>query len=397
MNKKALWLLPIIYIAFIALGLPDALLGSAWNLVRMDLSTSLQTLGAMTFCIYVFSILATFNAPRLLRVLQTKWIAFASIAFTGIALISISRVGAFYQMLFFALPLGIGAGAIDVSLNHYLASHYKASHMNYLHSFYGIGVTAGPSIMAYTLSQNAWRTGYVIVGSILLIIALIVLASFPLWQKEHKEQRETHHAPVSMKSILSVPGVVASILIFLFYVHVESLGGAWIASYFFIERGLNYAQAALMTTTFYLALTVGRLFSGLVSHRIAPKALVFFGASLIIVAAVLLLIPFESAGIGIAAVFLLGFGSAPVYPNMMFLNSIHFDRRQMSRIMSLQMAVGYMGFGVLTPLAGLFFGRVSIAWYPFFLVVVGGILLLLVLRYLFVTKPTANHSEEVTS
>jgi fucose permease len=395
LNKKALWLLPVIYIAFIALGLPDALLGSAWNLVRMDLGTSLQTLGAMTFCVYVFSILATFNAPRLLRVLQTKWIGFVSVAFTGLALILISRVGAFYQMLFFALPLGIGAGAIDVSLNHYLASHYKASHMNYLHSFYGIGVTAGPSIMAYTLSQNAWRTGYVIVGSILLFIALILLVSFPLWQKEHREQRDTVHAPIPLKSVLTVPGVMASILIFLVYVHIESLGGAWVASYFFIERGLTYAQAALMTTTFYLALTIGRLASGFVSHRILPRSLVFAGTVLILAAAILLALPLDSAWVGVAAVFLLGIGSAPVYPNMMYLNSLHFERRQMSKIMSLQMAVGYMGFGVLTPLAGLFFGRVSIAWYPVFLAVVGGLLLLLVLRYLKATN--AKPSSEVTS
>jgi fucose permease len=396
MNKKALWLLPVIYLAFIALGLPDALLGSAWNLVRMDLNTSLETLGLMTFTVYVFSILATFNAPKLLRVLQTKWIGLVSVAFTGLALILISRVGAFYQMLFFAVPLGIGAGAIDVSLNHYLATHYKASHMNYLHSFYGIGVTAGPSIMAYTLSQNSWRTGYVIVGAILLVIALVLWLSFPLWQKEQKEHRDTHHAPIKLQSILSIKGVIASILIFLVYVHIESLGGAWVASYFFLERGLTYSQAALMTTTFYLALTLGRLTSGFVSHRVSPRMLVYNGSALIILAAILLVIPFQSIPVAVAAVFLLGFGSAPIYPNMMYLNSQHFERRQMSKIMSLQMAIGYMGFGVLTPLAGLFFGRVSIAWYPWVLAMVGMVLLGLILRYMTVTKTTESHRDEVT-
>ncbi|MCK7486822.1 MAG: hypothetical protein MZU97_15940 [Bacillus subtilis] len=148
MKRFAWLLLPVIYITFIALGLPDALLGSAWNLVRIDLNTSLGTLGIMTVLIYSMSVLATFNAPRLLRLLETKTITFVSVLFTGLALLFISRVDAYYQMLFFAFPLGIGAGAIDVSLNHYLAANYKASHMNYLHSFYGIGVTAGPTIMA---------------------------------------------------------------------------------------------------------------------------------------------------------------------------------------------------------------------------------------------------------
>lgn len=396
MNRKALWLLPVIYIAFIALGLPDALLGSAWNLIRTDLNTSLYTLGIMTFIVYLFSILATYNAPRLLRVLQTKWISFISVLFTGIALILISRVDQFWQMLFFAVPLGMGAGAIDVSLNHYLATHYKASHMNYLHSFYGIGVTTGPSIMAYTLSRNSWRAGYVAVGSILLVIALILLLSFPLWQKERQEERETHHAPIRLKDILSVKGVVSSILIFLIYVHIESLSGVWVASYFYIVRGSTYSEAALFTTAFYLALTVGRLTSGFVSNRVSPRTLVGIGIALIVTAAAILLIPNAPILLAGAAVFLLGLGAAPIYPNMMFLNSIHFERRQMSKIMSLQMAIGYMGFGLLTPLTGLFFDRVSIRWFPVFLTAWGLVLTGLIVRYLRVTR-SKNPTEEVTS
>ena len=123
---RSILLLVIIYITFIALGLPDALLGSGWNLIRSDLNISLETLGVMTVTVYVMSILATFNAPRILRWLETKWITFISVLMTGVALILLSQVSAFYQMLFFALPLGVGAGAIDVSLNHYLASHYQA-------------------------------------------------------------------------------------------------------------------------------------------------------------------------------------------------------------------------------------------------------------------------------
>ncbi|MDX9692431.1 MAG: MFS transporter, partial [Acholeplasmataceae bacterium] len=148
MKKKAILLLIVIYISFIALGLPDALLGSAWNYIRSDLKVSLGTLGIMTFIVYLMSIIATYNAPRLLRFFETKKITFISVFLTGVALVIMSQVTSFYQMLFFALPLGMGAGAIDVSLNHYLAKNYQARHMSYLHSFYGIGVTVGPTIMA---------------------------------------------------------------------------------------------------------------------------------------------------------------------------------------------------------------------------------------------------------
>ncbi|PKK88325.1 MAG: MFS transporter, partial [Tenericutes bacterium HGW-Tenericutes-7] len=255
MKKYAVMLLIIIYLSFIALGLPDALLGSSWNLVRKDLNVSLGTLGIMTVVVYIMSILSTFNAPRLLRLLQTKKITAISVLFTGVALLSISQIQSFYTMLFFALPLGVGAGAIDVSLNHYLAKHYKASHMNYLHAFYGIGVTLGPSIMAYTLLGNSWRLGYMIVGSILLMIALIIFLSFPIWLKEEEHSRKSDHEHIPIKSMLKSKGSITSIMIFLFYVHIESLLGVWIASYIFIEKYVSYATAALFTTAFYLSLT----------------------------------------------------------------------------------------------------------------------------------------------
>jgi fucose permease len=381
MKFKAIVLLTVIYIAFIALGLPDALIGSGWNMIREDLSTSLGTLGLMTVTIYVFSILSTFNAPRLLRFFETKRIVFFSILFTGIALIAISRINSFYQMLFFALPLGAGAGAIDVSLNHYLATNYKASHMNYLHSFYGIGVTLGPSIMAYALNLETWRLGYVIVGSILVVISFFVLFSFRLWKKVPQEDRDIDHAHLTVKDVIKTPGALPSILIFLIYVHLESLGGVWIASYFFIIKSVSYAQAALFTTTFYLALTIGRLTSGFVSSKISPEFLIRIGSSLMLISGILMVFDYEQIWIYPMIVFLFGFGCAPVFPNMMFLNSIHFEKKKMSKIMSLQMGVGYMGFGLLTPFAGMIFDIASIGIYPYVLSAMGIVLIVLTQKY----------------
>ncbi len=377
MKHRRLILLIIIYLAFIALGLPDALLGSSWNLVRTDLNTSLGTLGIMTFIVYIMSILSTFNAPRFLRFLETKKIVLISIVFTGISLIVMSRVDQFYQMLFFAIPLGMGAGAIDVSLNHYLAVNYKAHHMNYLHSFYGIGVTLGPTIMAYTLKQNSWRLGYVIVGAILLIIAVVILFSFPLWKNETQEDRDDQHTHITIKEILKTKGAKESILIFLFYVHIESLGGVWIASYFFIEKGVSYATAALFTTTFFLMFTIGRLLSGMLSVKVNPNTLIKIGEVLMLCSGLLMLIHTDTIWIYFGIIGLFGLGAAPIFPNMMFMNSKNFEKRKLSKIMSLQMAIGYMGFGLLTPLAGLVFDLTTISIYPYFIIFIAMILILI--------------------
>lgn len=389
-NLAPILLLVVIYLAFIALGLPDAILGSAWNLVRMDLHVSLGTLGIMTVMVYIFSVLSTFNAPRILRRLETKKVVFISILFTGAALLLISRVSAFYQMLFFAIPLGIGAGAIDVSLNHYLASNYKATHMNYLHTFYGIGVTLGPSVMAYTLKNNSWRIGYVVVGSILLVIALIVFVSFKLWKEQSEEERSELHTPISTKEIVKTKGVIASILIFLFYVHIESLGGVWISSYYFETKSISYSDAALFTMTFYLALTIGRFLSALLSHIVKPNTLILLGESLIVLSGALMFIKVNQIGVYYAVVFLFGFGCAPVFPNMMFMNSINFDKSKMSKVISLQMAFGYIGFGLLTPLAGLLFEKINISIYPIFILLVSSLILGMTIQFIHTIKKGEN-------
>ena len=389
MKTKAFILLFVIYLAFIALGLPDAIIGAAWSLMRSDLRVSLGALSLVSLLTYLMSLLATLNAPRLLRILQTKKVTVLSILFTGMALLLMSQVNHFYQLLFLAMPLGIGAGAIDVSLNHYMAKHYKASHMNYLHSFYGVGVTLGPAIIAYTLTDQSWRLGFMIIGGILLVIAMMILSSFKLWNNEDPTDRQNDHAPIALKSMLKSKGMRLSIVIFLLYVHIETLAGIWIASYFYIEKSVSYSGAALFTTTFYLALTLGRLLSGLLSHKRSAKFLVLFGSALIIIGALLLILNrFENLLIYYGIVFIIGLGCAPVYPNMMFLNNTYFTPAQLSKVISLQMAVGYIGFGLLTPFAGLIFDRFSIVIYPYWIGAISVLTFLFILRYLKQPLPT---------
>lgn len=392
MKRKAIWLLPFIYLAFIALGLPDALLGSSWNLVREDLNQSLDALGMMTLVVYVTSIISTFNAPRLLRFFQTKAISVVSVFFTALALIVISRVDAYWQMLVLAIPLGIGAGAIDVSLNHYLATHYKAVHMNFLHSFYGIGVTLGPTIMAYTLREESWRNGYLIVGGLLLFVTIALLASWRLWDHEESAHREEKHAPISFAEISKTKGAINSILIFLIYTHIETLGGVWIASYFFLIKQVDYSTAALFTSVFYLVFAIGRALFGLISMKVHPHRLILLGEGIMMLAGILMLFQFQSLWPYFIIVGVFGLGAAPVYPNMMFMNSQHFESRKLSRIMSLQMAIGYMGIGVLTPLAGVFFRHFSIQIYPYFVIGMALFLFVITARF-FRLFPQKNHQE----
>lgn len=393
MKLKHIIVLSIVYLAFIALGLPDALLGSSWNMVREDLSMPLGAIGFVTFFSYILTMVATYNAPRVLSLFQTKQIVFISVITTGTALILMSQASAFYLIVLLAIPLGLGAGAIDLSLNHYVAVHFKASHMNYLHSFYGLGVTFGPLIMSYTLRDDSWRLGYIIVGSVLLFIALCILVSFRFWDKETVEHREEHHSNTSLKQILTQKGVKHSLAIFLIYVHIESLLGVFIASYIFISKDVSYATAALFTMTYFLALTIGRILSGVLSDRLHPNGLIIIGELLMLLGGILLFFDDQSTLYYFICVGLIGVGSGPVFPNMMHMNPYNFKQSMMSKIMSIQMVFGYLGFGILTPLMGQLFQYTTIELYP--IIVIALTILLLLITYQFLRFNLHHKQKEV--
>jgi fucose permease len=292
-----------------------------------------------------------------------------------------SQASEFYQLLFFAFPLGFSGGALNVALNNFLTANYKASHMSYLHSFYGIGVTLAPTIMAYTLSFGSWRLAYIAVSIILAILAILVVATFKWWQPQVKSEVETKPI-ISIKEALTNRDARFSIAIFFTYVHLETLFAVWVPSFMFITKQVSLSTAALYTTTFYLSLTTGRMLSGIFSNLINSKKLISYGISLILSGTVAFSFNYSNTNIYFVIAALLGLGAGPIYPNMMFLNKEKFSSDNMSRYISLQLLIGNMGGGLLTPVMGQIFQRTNIVVFPFILVAASIILVILITNYL---------------
>ena len=387
MTKHRL-LISIIFLTFIALGLPDALLGSAWNQARLDLNQPIRSIGLVTFTMYVMTILSTFLGPHLLTRFSTKTITLVSVLLTGSALILMSQVTVFTGLMLLAVPLGLGAGAIDLSLNHYVATKLDQAHMAYLHAFYGVGVSTGPFLMGVALALYTWRTGFLLVGGLLLVIALSIFVSFPLWPKEAPDSLEV--PDISVRRALKARGVKLSILIFTWAVHVESFMGIFVATYAFAGLGLDLATSAFATSIFYAGLTLGRVVSGLFAKKFSSNQMIVAGQSLMILAALLLFIPSVPTVFSMGLFGLMGAGSAPIYPGMMSMNTVNFKPTQISRIISLQMVIGYVGFGFMTPLLGSLLDLFSMALFPVILLV--GSLILWGLTTTFITRhpPVGN-------
>jgi MFS family permease len=370
----------IIFLVFIALGLPDALLGSSWNESRLEFGVEIGAIGFFSFASYLSILFATFIGPHVLMVIKTQRILFFSVLGMGLTLVVISQVSAFWMLLLLAIPLGLGSGLIDISLQHYVASHLKASHMNFLHSSYGIGVTTGPFLMANALAFFSWREGYIWIGLVLIAVALGVLLSFRWWP-DHAQKHTPPEPSSTVQETLKTAGVKNSILIFLVTVHVESMMGVFMASYAFIVLGLSASVSALATTTFFVGFTVIRLISGALGDTFHPSAWVQGGQKGLFLGAILLGLSPWLPELSFVSFFVLGVSMGPIYPNMMQMNKERFGTKKLSRVMSLQMVIGYTGFGILTPLVGQWFERVSMASLPYFIFVLAFILMALTRVY----------------
>lgn len=361
----------IIYLAFISLGLPDSILGAAWPIMRTDLNAPLSAAGLVSMIVSASTIVSSLNSSRLLRRFGTGMVSFLSTLLTAAALLGFSFSGSILFLLVLAVPLGLGAGAIDAGLNNYVALHYQARHMNWLHCFWGIGATLGPAIMSAFLHSENWRGGYRTIAGLQFLLVLILLAALPAWRKheqsEQASQGEGNTArDMSIRQLLSLRGAKPAMAAFFFYCASEITLGLWGSSFLVEVRGIPAAQAALWVSVYYGGITVGRGIAGFVSMKLTNRQLIRAGQLISLAAAVLLLLPLPKS-VSCAALLLIGMGYAPIYPAMLHETPVRFGRANSQQLMGLQMALAYTGSTLAPSLVGAAAGLTSIVILPFFL------------------------------
>ena len=262
-------LLIIIYIAFISLGLPDSLLGSAWPVMRTDLSANVAVAGYIGMLVQAGTIVSSLSSTRLILRFGTGKVTLVSVAMTALALFGWSVSPSIGWLFVCAIPLGLGAGSVDAALNHFVATHYESKHMNWLHCFWGVGATTGPAIIALTLAQGGgWRSGYAIIAIIQTLLVLGLLFSLPLWKRAALTPTVAKHEESAVRSnrqALRIPFVKLALVSFVFFCATEATTGLWTSSYLVAIHGFSGVEAARAVSFFYGAITFGRLLAGLLS------------------------------------------------------------------------------------------------------------------------------------
>lgn len=365
-------LLFVIYIAYISLGLPDSVFGSAWPVMHGDLGVAVSAAGVFTVITALCGAISSFLSGRLIRALGTYKITVGSILLTVAGLFMVSGSSNFLTTCLAALPLGLGAGCIDAALNSFVALNFASRHMNWLHGCWGIGATAGPALLSAVIGRpGGWRTGYRIIGFVQLGIAVIVLASLPLWTAAAK--RAQGNAPQEQaaggRALLRMRGVKAALLVFFVYCGIEYLCGTWAASYCVHANGLTAALGARASALFYLGITVGRLASGFLSVRASNRALTWGGTALLGLGIALLLLPGAAPGLLLAAFLVMGLGCAPLYPCLMHSTPRLFGACNAAAVIGMQNGCALLGGLCMPPLFGLLAGQAHMGAFPLWVLI----------------------------
>ena len=389
-------LLIVIYIAFIGLGVPDSLIGSAWPAIHTELGIPVEMVSVLTFLISGCTVLSSMFSTRILNKLGTAKVTAFSTAMTALSLLGFSLVPSFLFMIPLAIVLGLGAGAIDSGLNNYVALHCKASHMNFLHCFYGVGVSLSPYIMSQAFSNVGWRGGYRYAFYVQFAIALLLIFSVPLWKKNSSTQETDEESGVtlSIAEMIKKSDVRQVWIIMLMTNAIEYACGVWGSTYLVEEKGFEIEHGALALTIYYVGMSIGRFASGLLANKIKTWKRIFIGCVILAPAIVIMLLPLGDI-FAVVGLFLIGLGNGSIYPNMIHLTPHNFGKEVSQSIMGSQIAFAYIGVMLAPPMVSLISSVFGIKVYPVLLALLYIVMVITIKCFVNRLKKQGRYSKDV--
>ena len=363
-------LLAVIYLIFISLGLPDSLLGSGWPKMQAVFLVPSSYAGYVSMTISFMTIISALLSPRMIKHFHTKWITIVSIGLTIAGLLGFSMCSQYWMLFIFAVPYGLGAGAIDASVNHYVANNYSGSVMNFLHCFYGVGAVISPYIMALALKYARWNEGYSWTSYIQMFILFVCIISLPLWKTNGKEEEEDHSDSVGIKEALKVPAVIFTLIAFYAYCAGEATCFLWTPSYFAgTKSGLSAETIASFGSLIFGGLMLGRLISGFISNKLGDRGLIRIGIFVELLGIIMVFLPVESYMVAAAGFVVIGTGMGPVYPAIQHMAPANFGKKYSAAVIGLQMAAAYVGSTFMPMIFGLLQQKIGIAIMPTYLLI----------------------------
>ena len=373
-------LLALIYISFVSLGLPDALLGASWPIMHLEFGVPVSLAGVISVTVSVGTVISSLLSDRLTLRLGAGRVTAISVGMTALALFGFSRSTEFWHLIIWAIPYGLGAGSVDASLNNYVALHYASRHMSWLHCMWGLGASVGPYVLGRALTGGlTWNTGYRYIALFQVCLTAVLFLSLPLWKNRKLNTREENgapRAPLSLKQILVIPGAKEVLIAFFCYCAAEQTAILWGSTYLVRHSGMAEETAAGFGSLFLIGITIGRFLNGFLTYKLSDKALIRLGQSIMILGVVVMWLPLGT-GAAMAGLLLIGLGCAPIYPCVIHSTPEHFGEENSQAIIGIQMAAAYIGVCVMPPVFGLIASHITVALLPAYIGAITGLMILM--------------------
>lgn len=367
-------ILAVIYLIFVSLGLPDSLLGSGWPKMQVEFGVPSSYAGYVFMMISAMTIISALLSPKLIQRLHVKWIVTVSIMLTIFGLLGFSFCTQYWMLLVCAIPYGLGAGAIDAAMNHYVANNYSGAVMNFLHCFYGVGAMISPYLMALAIKVAHWNEGYRWTAFLQIGILLVVISSWSLWQQNDSKADESKIDSVGIKETIKQPGVMATLLAFFAYSASEATCFLWVPSYFAGTRtGISSELVASFGSLIFGGLMLGRLIAGFIANRLGDRRMIRSGTMVELIGILLTALPIKGYLVAAIGFLIIGIGMGPIYPSIQHMAPINFGKRYSAAVIGLQMAFAYTGSTFMPTVFGILQQKLGIWIMPLYLLVFAGL------------------------
>lgn len=387
------FLLIIIYIAFIGLGIPDSLFGTAWPAIYSDLGLPISFANFVSVTVSLGTVFSSAMGAKIINKFGTSRVCAISTLLTAVSLIGFALSPNIWVMCIFSIPMGIGAGAIDVALNNYVALHYSATHMSFLHCFYGVGVSVSPFIMSQIINSSyGWRGGYSVAFILQIAIAVLLFATLPIWKKAHNQKIEkTEDKPktLSFWQTLKIPGVWLMCALFIASCAIECTCGAYGSTFLVEIKHISVDKAANIIMIYYIGMTAGRFLSGVFASKMHSWTIIKIGQIILFLALIIVLIPthYYVTALGL---FFVGLGNGPLFPNFTYLAPQNFGKDVSQSVIGVQMALAYVSIMLTPTLCGILGQLISMEIFPFYLLIFFVLMIYATVRVKIVLKKNAK-------
>ena len=361
----------LVFAAFVSIGLPDAVFGTAWPSIREEFSLSNAAVGYLNIPGALVYIASSAMLGTILRRLGVAKLLSLSTVLVGSGLTIYVMAPAFWVIIPAFMLISVGSGAIDAALNLFASEKLPTRYMSWLHAFYGLGALIGPFIMAIVFwLGRGWRWGYAVIAMAIWLMALLFVLTHAQWQADTAPGAQNELEPtLSGSQVLRMPRVRLSMVMFAMGAIVECVASLWIASLLLQRFGVSDSWASIGAGAYWVGLTLARVLVPIIWPRAEPYGVQRWSTLLVILAA-LLMIPAHEVLTWIGIV-LMGVAAASMFPAAMSITSLRFGKAVSTHAVGYQISASTAMFAFMPTISGWIADQTSMASIPVIILVAG--------------------------